>query len=201
MEWMTRVSWVDLLVIIIVLRSTYVGSQRGFFGELFHIFGICLVIIFSIHFYTPISNFLNQYLFIPLNIAYIIGFSIITLIVYLVFRAVYNLLWNVVKIEVFPAINKIGGSLLGFCKGFTVCIFLIFIMLLIPIHYVTQSVRAKSIFAPFFIKTGTVLYEKSLGIFSAVKTKELEQLLKGVEPLKFKELQFKRRDALDEILQ
>ncbi len=198
---MTYISWVDLLVIIVVLRSTYVGSQRGFFGELFHIFGICLVIVFSIHFYTPVSNFLNQYLFIPLNIAYIIGFLIVTIVIYLIFKCIYGFLRKVIKIEAFPVINKIGGSVLGFCKGFAIATFLIFIMLLTPIRYITESAKTKSSFAPFFIKAGTLLYEKSLGIFSAVKTKELEQLLKGVEPLKFKGLQFKRRDALDEILE
>ena len=201
LEWMARISWTDLLIIIILLRSTYVGSQRGFFGELFHIFGICLAIILGVHFYTPVSNFINQYFFIPTNIACIIGFLAITITIYLVFIFIYALLQKIIKVEIFPAINKIGGSLLGFAKGFAVSIFLVFIMLLTPIHYITESAKTRSLFAPFFIKAGTVLYEKGASLFSAVKAAELEHLLKGAEPLKFNIFQLKRRDKLDEILQ
>ena len=201
MEWIARISWADLLIVIIVVRTTYTGSQRGFFGELFHIFGICLAIVLGIHFYTPVSDFINTYLFIPLNIADIIGFLLVAITVYLVFSVIYAFLQKIIKIEVFPAINRIGGSLLGFCKGFVLSIFLVFIMLLTPMRYITESVKAKSLFAPFLVKSGAVLYEKSAGLFSAVKMEELGRLLKGAEPLRFDIFQFKKRDKLDQILQ
>ena len=108
MEWMRHISWPDLLVVIIILRSTYMGSQRGFFGELFHIFGICLSIIFGIHFYIPVSYFINTYFFIPLNIAYIIGFLLVIITIYLAFRFIYAFVRKIIKIEVFPDVNKIG---------------------------------------------------------------------------------------------
>lgn len=201
MEWMARVNWADVLAIIIVLRSTYVGSQRGFLGELFYILGIWLIIIFSIHFYVPISNFINKYLFISLNISNLISFLIIALALYFGFRFIYGLLQKTIKIEVFPAINKIGGSLLGFCKGFIIATLLFLIMLLIPISYITNSAKTRSLFGPFFIKTGVTLYEKSLSIISAVEGENLNRLLAGAKPLEFRIFQLKRKDKLDEILQ
>ena len=200
MEWVRRVTWADLVAIIIILRSIYVGSQRGFFGELFHIFGVCLIIILSVRFYIPVSGFLNKNFFIPLNIAYIIGFLSISVIGYLGFRPIYNFFQKIIKIEILPAINKIGGPFIGFCKGFTLSVLFFFIMLLIPMQYVTDSIKTRSLFAPFFIKAGSVLYEKSLGILSSVKGKELEQLLAGVEPLKFSPFHIKK-DKLDEVTQ
>ncbi len=201
MEWMRHISWPDLLVVIIVLRSTYMGSQRGFFGELFHIFGICLGIILGIHFYIPVSDFINTYLFIPLNITYIIGFLLIIITIYLAFRFIYAFARRIIKVEMFPAINKIGGPIIGFCKGSALSIFLFFIMLLTPIHYISESAKTRSLFAPFFIKIGTTLYETSLKILPDVEKKGLEQLLKGVKPIEFKEFRFKKRDKLDEILE
>lgn len=201
MEWMARVNWADVLAVIIILRSTYVGSQRGFFGELFCILGIWLIIIFSIHLYVPVSNFINTYLFIALNISNLIGFLIITLALYFGFRFIHNLLQKTIKIEVFPAINKIGGSLLGFCKGFIIATLLFLIMLLIPISYITNSAKARSLFGPFFVKTGAALYEKSLSIISAVEGESLDRLLAGAKPLEFRIFRFKRKDKLDEILQ
>lgn len=201
MEWMARVNWADALVIIIVLRSTYVGSQRGFFGELFYIFGICLAIIFSIHFYALLSNFINKYLFIPLNISDVISFLIITFAICLGFKFIYGLLQKIIKIEVFPAINKVGGPLLGFCKGFIISILLFLIMLLIPIGYITDSAKEKSLFGPFFIETGVTLYKKSLSVISATKGRDLTRFLSGAKPLEFKIFKLRRKDRLDEILE
>ena len=201
MEWITRVSWVDLLIVIIVLRGTYVGSQRGFLGELFHIFGICLAIVLGIHFYTPISNFSHTYIFIPLNIAYIISFLLITFVIYVVFKTIYTFLQKLLKIEMLPAINKIGGAFIGFCKSFVLSVFIVLIMLLVPIRYISESVKTESLFAPAFIEAGAALYVRSSSIFSAVKSEDLRRLLNGIEPLKFNGLRLKRKDKLDEILQ
>lgn len=201
MEWMARVNWADLLVIIIVLRNTYVGSQRGFFGELFYIFGIYLAIIFGIHFYSILSNFINKYLFIALNISDLISFLIITFGIYFGFKVSYSFLQKIIKIELFPAINKIGGPLLGFCKGFVISTALFLIMLLTPISYITNSAKTGSLFGPFFIKAGTTLYEKSLNIISAIRPRDLTQLLAGAEPLKFKKFRLGKEEKLDKILQ
>ena len=86
MEWLARVNWVDVIVIIIILRSTYVGSQRGLLGEFFHIFWIFIAIIFSTHLYFPISQFLNKYLFIAVNISDLISFLFVAGVIYLIFR-------------------------------------------------------------------------------------------------------------------
>jgi len=201
LEWVTRISWADLLVIIIILRSTYVGSQRGLFGELFHILGICLAIVFGIHFYTIISGFINTYLFIPLNIADIIGFLIITLVIYLLLKLCYGLLQKIIKIEMFPAINRVGGPILGFCKGVTLSVLIFFFMLLTPVQYISDSAKTRSLFAPFFVNAGITLYEKSAEMFPAVQAKELKKLLSGAEPLKLDILRIKRKDKLDQILQ
>lgn len=201
MEWMARVNWADIIAIIVVLRSTYVGSQRGFFGELFYIFGIFLTIIFSLHFYAIVSNFLNTYLFIPLNVSNLISFVIITSTIYLCFRFIYGFLQKIIKIEVFPAINKIGGPMVGFCRGFVTATAFFLLMLLIPVSYITESARANSLLGPFFVKTGTVLYKKSLNLIRIVEPKDLAELLSGAEPLRFRMFRLKRRDGVDEILQ
>ena len=201
MEWMTRINWVDALVIIIVLRSTYVGSQRGFFGELFNIIGICFSIIFGIHFYFRLSNFLNAYLLIPLNIANFISFIIIALIVFIVIKYIYGLLTRIIKIEMFQAISKTGGTLLGFLRGTAICMLLVFVMLLVPISYITESVKSRSLLSPFLAGAGSVMYKKSIGLISAIEDGKLERILSGAEPINFEGLRLKKRDKLDEILQ
>jgi uncharacterized membrane protein required for colicin V production len=201
LEWITRFNWVDVLVIVVLVRGIYVGSQRGFFGEFFYILGISTTIIFGIHFYSIGANFMNKYLFIPLNISNLLGFLFITFCLYLTFKFIYRLLQKIIKIEVFPAINKIGGLLLGFCKGFVISVLLLLIMLLIPIGYITDSVKAKSVFGPFFVDKGISLYKRVVAVISVVEPRDLTQLLEGAKPLNLNIFKFKKRDRLDEILQ
>jgi uncharacterized membrane protein required for colicin V production len=192
---------VDLLAVIIVVRSTYVGPRRGFFGELFYILGFYLAIIASVHFYPFGSNFINKYLYIPLNISDLISFLIIISCVYFAVKSSYGLLQKLIRIEIFPAINNIIGLLLGFCKGFIISALLILIMLLVPVSYITDSVKAKSLFSPFLIKTGVALYKQGLSMISNVEPRDLTQFLSGAKPLDFKIFKLKRKDKLDEILQ
>jgi len=203
LEWMTRINWADVLAIIILIFSSYIGSQRGFFGEFFYILGACFTIVFALHFYGAVSNFFHSYLFLHLNVSDLIGFLIIIFIFYFLFTRVDKFLYSqkIIKIEIFHLINKISGAVLGFCRGFVVSALIFFIMLLIPLSYIIDSAKTRSLFGPFFIKAGTTLYKKSLSLVSGVEERDLTRLLSGAEPLKFKIFQLKRKDKLDEILQ
>ncbi|MEA3305586.1 MAG: CvpA family protein [Candidatus Omnitrophota bacterium] len=201
MAWFTRINWVDVLFVIIVLKNTYAGSQRGFFSELFHILAACFAVIFSIHFYFSVARFFSIYLFIPLNIGNLISFFILSLLAYLIFIRIYNLLQKVIKIEILPAINNIGGLLFGFCKGFAFSTFIAVLLLLIPLNYITRSVKENSRIAPFFISMGAGLYKKSIGVISEAKTANMEQILSGAEPLRFNMFRIKKRDRFEETLE
>ena len=201
MEWLARVNWVDVIVIIIILRSTYVGSQRGLLGEFFHIFWIFIAIIFSTHLYFPISQFLNKYLFIAVNISDLISFLFVAGVIYLIFRFAGKFLQKTVKIEVFPNLNRIGGSILGLVKGLALTMIITLVMLLIPIRYVYYSVHTKSLTGPFFIKAGTTVYRKCAEIVPVMKKRDLQPLLSGAKPLDLGIFRLKRRNDLDDILQ
>ena len=159
--------------------------------------------IFGLHLYSLWGNFLNIYLWIPLNIANLLGFVIITCGIYLISKLIYSLFprQNVIKVEVMPLINKIFGPFLGFCKGFVITIVFFLILLLIPIRYVSESADKRSLFGPFFIKTGTIFYKKTLSIFPNVKPKNLTEFLEGAKPLSFDRFKIKRKDKLDEVLE
>jgi uncharacterized membrane protein required for colicin V production len=201
LEWMARVNWVDVLIVIIVLRNTYIGSHRGFLGELFYILGVYLTIILAIHLYSIVSNFMNRYLLIPLNVSDLISFLLITFIIFFGFRFIYGFIQKIIKVDVFPVINKVGGSLLGFCRGYVVSTLVVLILLLIPIEYITISAKTRSVFAPFFIKTGVTLYRKSLSVISPAGGRDLNRLLAGAKPLELRLFRLRRRDRLDEMLE
>ncbi len=204
MDWISRVNWVDVLFLIIILRSIYVGAHRGFFTELFNVLGVGIAIVLSIHFYSSGANFLLKYLFIPLNISNLVSFLLIALCVYLLFQLVESIIKKLVKVEVLPdfnkVISKIGGPVIGFCKGVAVSIFIFLVLLLIPIGYVVNSAKANSLSGEFFSQAAATLYRKTVSILPATSPVDIHPLLAGAKPLEFKMLQPKKEDKLDEVL-
>lgn len=204
MEWISKVNWVDVLFLIIILRSSYVGSQRGFFVELFNILGMGIAIVLSIHFYSQIAAFLNKYFYIPVNIANIMSFLTAAFLVHLLFQFTAGLIKKVVKVEIFPgfnkAVNAFGGPIIGFCKGMTVSLFIFLALLLIPVGYIVDSAKDGSLSGRFFARSAGTLYEKTINIIPSARPVDIAPLLAGAEPLKFKMFRTKTSDKLDEVI-
>ena len=203
MEWTQRINWADALAIFIILRSAYLGSQRGFFGELFCILGMFIAVILGLHNYGPLAHFMNSYLFIPSHTGAVISFFLITVLIYVAFVVIYNFLLNrkIVHLEALPSINRIGGSLIGFFKGLAIASVVFLTLLLVPIKYVSDSAKSKSLLGPVFAQTGVTVYNKTLDLFSGIKARDLSGHLLGAEPIRFDRMKIKRKDKLEQILE
>ncbi len=203
MEWIRHVNWTDALAIIIILRSSYVGSQRGLFGELFCIFGLLLAIVLSLHYYYSWAQFMFSYLFMPRHIANILSFVLIAVLVYALFVSVYHFVLNrkILTIEELPDIYWVGGVIFGFMKGVVIASILFLALLLVPIKYITDSAKTKSMFGPFLASTGVAVYEKSLSLFANIRARDLSGHLSGAPPLDFDKMKIKRKDKLEQILE
>ena len=200
MESIAYFNWVDLTFLIIFILSTYIGAQRGLFGELFYFLGLYAIIILSIRFSYSTAQIVNRYLFIPLNVCYVISFLVIVLFFYLLFKTIYAALLKIAKIEVFHTVNKIGGLLVGLMRGFILSILVSFILALIPFSYTSESVRVYSLSGNFFLRAGGILYKKTVGILTRTEDNRVEQLLSSVAPAQFRILKIKRKDRLEEFL-
>lgn len=204
MDWVSKVNWVDVLFLIIILRGVYTGAYRGFFTELFNVLGVCVAIVLSIHFYSSGANLLLKYLFVPFNMSNLISFMLIALCVYLLFQLVETIIRKLVKVEALPdfnkAVSKIGGPIVGFCRGIAVSIFVFLVLLLIPMDYVVNSAKVNSFSGKFFSQAATTLYQKTVSIFPSASPADIDLLLEGAKPLEFKMFQPKKEDKLDEAL-
>ncbi len=204
MDWASKVNWIDVLFLIIILRSIYTGSQKGFFTEFFNVLGVGIAIVLGIHFYSPAGNILLKYLFIPLNISNLIAFLTIWFLAYFLFHIIEGLVKKLLKIEILPGINKaidrIGGPVIGLCKGIALSVFIYIVFLLIPVGYIVNSAKVDSLSGNFFSKTVSVLYAKTVNMIPSASPVDISLLLEGAKPLEFKMIRPKKKDKLDEVL-
>lgn len=195
MDIFQRINWVDILVLIVMLRTGYVALQDGLSHEILPLFGSALMIVFSLHYYKSISQFVYDAGFaIPIEVLYPVVFLIIAILIGLIFRLVKAVLDKLIKVTWHPLVEKFGGLVAGLVRGaLSVSMILIFLTLL-PLSYLQWSVRDRSVTGLYFLRIGPELYEKTAVIMPNIRlggekisSKELMKGLTADKSIKQKE--------------
>ena len=139
-----QVNWIDIFVVILLLRSIYVAIKNDFSIELFKLLGTVFAAYLSLHYYLIFSDYIASRTGIN-NIpsAYLTSFSIIALAIvgYLVFVLLRSVFYRLINMEVAPKLNKWGGLLFGLSRGLLLISLIIFILVTSGSGYLKVSVR------------------------------------------------------------
>src|SRR3989338_4068404 len=112
-DLITNLNWVDVLLIIAVIRIVYIGAKQGFLVELAKILGVLLGVVLALHYYTGLSDFVVAGSPLPTGFSDLVCFSLLFIIVILIFKFIREGLALVIKAEPIPFVNSWGGFLLG----------------------------------------------------------------------------------------
>ena len=85
-SYIIRLNWVDIIVLILVIRSTYMGFTHGFGYEFLTFLGIFGSTLLAIHNYKYIGRFLVDRINLPIDFSYFISFLILAIGTYLLCR-------------------------------------------------------------------------------------------------------------------
>ncbi len=130
-EIVNRLNWIDLVFVILLIRTGYVAVRNGFLVEIFKISGTILAVYLGCHYYAPLAAFFHSRLgaegssaALPETLAFIALCSL----GYVVFILPRRLLMRFLKIEAAQVLNSWGGLVLGICRGvlFSGLLFLVF---------------------------------------------------------------------------
>lgn len=148
-----QLNWLDIFVVIILIRICYTAVKTGFPVELFKILGLILAAYLSLHYYSRLSLFVSTLLgsknISPLFLS-LLSFIFLAGTGLLVFSFLRRIFFKFVKMEAVSALNKWGGFVLGIARGFLFASLLIFIFVMSRADYlkktVTTSYCAKGVF-------------------------------------------------------
>ncbi|MCM8781958.1 MAG: CvpA family protein, partial [Candidatus Omnitrophica bacterium] len=143
-EFFQKINWTDLLVVILLIRSSYVGFTRGFSWEFFRLIGVVCAAIGAIYFYEDISLLIGDYLPIIYPISSLLSFTAIYTIILFLLRLINLFMEKIIKIEVFSILEKIGGLCLGFLRGGILLSLLMISLILTPIPYFERSIKQRA---------------------------------------------------------
>ncbi|MFH0764389.1 MAG: CvpA family protein [Candidatus Omnitrophota bacterium] len=170
MDIITRLNWVDILIVIIMLRTSYVAFQDGLSHEIFPLIGAFLSLVLSLAYYKKIAFIISQNIGgMPISISSFMSFVIIFAAVIFVFKLVRLVFDKIIKVTWHPLIEKFGGLLAGAVKASIITSAILIALVLLPLSYLKWSITDRSLIGMYFLKVGPSIYAKASQILPFVK--------------------------------
>lgn len=158
MEIFTYINWLDILVIVLVVRGIYMGAKRGLTAELFNFFGIIISLILAIQWYSQVADVLILNFNLPIWLSNFLCFVVIVQLVRVIFRYGLAFLLKILNVQFIPQLERAGGGIVGFGRGVIVAGILILTLNFIPNDYMRESIQAKSFTGNFLIRVAERTY-------------------------------------------
>lgn len=143
-KMLKQLNWVDIVVIILLIRISYIALQSGLFLESFKLLGTILALYLSLHYYSVLGSFLANRMGIktlsPLALNFI-SFIVLMIAGYLIFKILRELFAKFIKLEPTAGLDKWGGLILGVIRGFLSVSLVIFMLAASHAGYFRKSVK------------------------------------------------------------
>jgi uncharacterized membrane protein required for colicin V production len=152
MDILKQINWLDIVVLILILRAVYIGTKLGLTAELFNFFGVMVSLVCAVIWYSRMADFLVINFKLPIWLSQFLCFIIIAQLVRLIFKYGLALLLKVLNVQFIPQLERIGGGVIGFGRGIILSGIIILAIGLIPNSYLRESIEEKSFSGRFLVK-------------------------------------------------
>lgn len=156
-NFLPALNWVDVIVIIFLIRGGYIGLSQGLGIELFKSLGAIGVAVLSLLYYDRFGQWLAAHSFLSLPKADLISFLVLFILLLLLFKLLRTLIMKVIQVEVLSGFERWGGCILGLARSLVLASLFLFVLFLIPIPYIQESVSQKSFSGPYLIKVAPIV--------------------------------------------
>jgi len=183
-EIFQKINWVDLLVVILLIRGSYVGFTKSFGWEFFRFIGYICAILAAIYYYETASRLISDYFPVVSPISNLLSFTGIYLIILLIIKLIDFLIAKIIKIETVSAAGRFGGCLFGFFRGSLLTSLLLISLAFTPIPYFEKSIKDRSYTGGAVLKIAPFLYDKVTLLLPALKAGQRNEALSKSTNLK-----------------
>jgi len=185
MELIAKINWVDILVVILMLRISYVAFRDGLSHEIFSLIGSILVMVLAMRYYPVFgssisSNMMNM----PIELANFLSFLVLVAASGFIVRLLRVVLDKIVKVQWHPLIEKFGGLAVGIMKAYVIAGIVLMTLSLMPLSYLQWSIKDKSLTGKYILRAGPEIYDRVGRFLPAVKFGENNKPTVPKEPSK-----------------
>jgi uncharacterized membrane protein required for colicin V production len=152
MDILAKINWVDILIVIVVARISYVALQDGLSHEIFPLIGTIATGCISARYYNELAGYVQGMTGLPIKAIEPVIFILLVIGIGLIFKMARFLVDLLVKVTWHPLVEKFGGLVFGLLRASVVISVVLMIMMLIPLSYLQYSINEKSLSGPYFLK-------------------------------------------------
>ena len=150
-----QINWVDIFILIIIVRICYVSVKTGFPIELFKLIGTLAAIYLSLHYYLVLSNNIKNWLYLgdklPFEFLQFVVFSLLALGGYCFFVLIRSIFYRFLKMEAVSTLNKWGSLILGVARAIFLASLIMFMLVISSVGYFNNSVKASYLGKMIFV--------------------------------------------------
>ncbi len=137
-------NWVDVIVLVFLLRGAYVGRRDGLSVELVKLATVFVTYYCAIKYYARCALWITVHSRVPMSWATVIcflGIAVLSLVTVWIF---FKLLGKVVTLQFESRISTGGGLLIGTTRALVVSSLFLFSIFFVPDAFVKKQVYANS---------------------------------------------------------
>lgn len=126
-------NWLDILIALFIIYFVLKGMKRGLVQEALGLAGVVVAFTVATVKMNSGASLVSKYISIPPTAATVIGFIVIFLIVFLIFKVAAQMLRGLLSIFLLGWIDRFGGLTFGLLKGSLIASLLLLFIPLLPL--------------------------------------------------------------------
>ncbi|MDD5173805.1 MAG: CvpA family protein [Candidatus Omnitrophota bacterium] len=185
MELITRINWVDVLVVILMLRISYVAFRDGLSHEIFPLIGSIMVLVLAMRYYTVLGGSISRNMMnMPVELANFLSFLMLVTVFGFLVRLLRVILDKIVKVQWHSIMDKFGGLVVGIMKAYVITVIVLTTLSLMPLSYLQWSIKDRSLTGKYILMAGPRIYDRVGNLLPAIKSDEKSKPAVPKEPTK-----------------
>ena len=134
------INWVDIIVLVFILRCVYLGTATGLTAESFKFIGTVLSLVLAVHWHSQVAGIITTNLSLPAWLSQFLCFVIINQTIRIIFKYGVVMLLKVLNLQFLPKLERGGGAIIGFGRSIILAGIVLLSLLFIPSDYMQESI-------------------------------------------------------------
>ncbi len=156
-EFFSNFNWIDIAIVVILVRVVYTGMNSNLLIELFGLISSLFAVFVVSHYYARFADFLHEMVFIPDMVNEAFAIIILWLSVHVVFKLITAGWSMVLKVEAHPVFDRWGGFIFSLGRSVLVC-GLLFVLFIVAGNDYLRQMSARSWTGKILIDTAPAVY-------------------------------------------
>ena len=158
-EFFVRLTWVDYVTVIVLLRGFYVGYRGGVFPEILRIASYLVTMLAALYFYEELARQITLKSFLNQTTATAVAFASLLVVTFLIMKLLRVVILKLLKVGEGGVLLRLVGLVMG---GLRWIVLLSFIFMLIdrsPLTQLKKDIHTRSVAGEEVSRVGPLLFD------------------------------------------